>query len=68
MTNLDIVTFTHNQLAIGKYGNISGPNQGGGLSNLNSSDEKFWGFGKDHPCTIFLHNPSYDHPWMIPKK
>jgi hypothetical protein len=38
------------------------------LSNLNSSDEKFWGFGKDHPCTIFLHNPSYDHPWMIPKK
>jgi hypothetical protein len=41
MTNLDIVTFTHNQLAIGKYGNISGPNQGGGLSNLNSSDEKF---------------------------
>jgi hypothetical protein len=44
MTNLDIVTFTDNQLVIGMYGNISGPNQlGGGLSNLlhNSSDEKF---------------------------
>jgi hypothetical protein len=61
MTNLDIVTFTHNQLAIGKYGNISGPNQGGGggggLSNLlhNSSDEKLLNLNHGCFCIVTSH-------------